>query len=85
MPHNLRRGEVLDELRFDQPTLIVQLLQFGPDLSVTRNVLAADYKEWHRIKDFSSADMRNLYSLLVYLGVVQNEATKTFNGVRLPL
>lgn len=82
-PHSLRRGEVLDALRLDHPAFIVERLEFGPDLSVKRSVLAADYKEWRGIKDFSPADMRNLYSLLVYLGLDHNEATKTFHGVRL--
>ena len=82
-PHNIRRGEVLDALRFDHPAFIAQRLEFGPDLSVKRSDFAADYKEWRGIEDFSPADMRNLYSLLVYLGVVHNEAAKTFHGVGL--
>ncbi len=79
----IKKGPELDKLRALHPAFLAERLEFRSDLSVTRKDVVDAYAKWRSIKNWSPPDVNNLYALIRFMGVVEDERTKTFHGVGL--
>lgn len=81
-PDEIRRGKKLDVLRAQHPAFLANRLEFSLGLMLSNTELSDAYTDFLG-GNWQTQDMRNLQTLIKFMGAQEDETNRVFHGVGL--